>query len=112
MAKFLFLYRNDHEKYYDLSPEEMQQIYQKWQAWMAEAVRQGCLVDAGHGLTKKGCVVNAEKVVSDGPFIEAKDIVGGYSIVQAETIAAAAEIAKGCPILLRGGSVEVRPLWV
>jgi hypothetical protein len=49
-------------------------------------------------------------VVTDGPFVESKEIVGGFSIVQAETIEAAAELAKGCPALLVGGSVEVRCL--
>ena len=53
---------------------------------------------------------HAKKVVTDGPFVESKEIVGGYSIVQADTIDAAAELAKGCPGLLVGGKVEVRPL--
>ena len=42
--------------------------------------------------------------------MESKEIVGGYSIVEADTIDAAAELAKGCPALLFGGNVEVRPL--
>ena len=46
----------------------------------------------------------------DGPFVESKEVVGGYSIAQANTIDAAAELAKGCPIFLTGGNVEVRPL--
>ena len=58
----------------------------------------------------RGRVINAKKIVSDGPFIEAKEVIGGFSIVQADTVDAAAELAKGCPIFLRGGSVEVRPL--
>ena len=45
-----------------------------------------------------------------GPFVESKEIVGGFSIVSAESIAAAAELAKGCPNLLTGGKVEVRTL--
>ena len=52
--------------------------------------------------------MHSNKVVTDGPFVESKEIVGGYSIVQADTIDAAAEIAKGCPGLLGGGKVEVR----
>jgi hypothetical protein len=68
------------------------------------------MLDAGNGLKTEGCVVNAKKVITDGPFIEAKEIVGGYAIVQADNLAAAAEFAKGCPVLLTGGSVEVRPL--
>jgi hypothetical protein len=112
VAKFLFVYRNSSESYGTMSPEEMQQMLQKWNAWITEGLRQGWMLDAGDGLKKEGRVVNAQKVVSDGPFIEVKEIVGGYSLVQADTLDAAAELAKGCPILLRGGSVsvEVRPL--
>jgi hypothetical protein len=47
----------------------------------------------------------------DGPFVESKEIVGGFSIIQADTIDAAAELAKSCPALLSGGHVEVRVLW-
>ena len=110
MAKFLFVYRNTSESYGTMSPEEMQQMLQKWNAWITEGLRQGWMLDAGDGLKKEGRVVNAKKVISDGPFIEVKEMVGGFSIVQADTLDAAAELAKGCPIFLRGGSVEVRPL--
>src|SRR5262249_34262315 len=110
VAKFLFSYRNSSESYGTMSPEEMQQMLQKWQAWITEGLRQGWMLDAGDGLKREGRVVNAKKVVSDGPFIEIKEVVGGFSIVQADTLDAAAELAKGCPIFQRGGSVEVRPL--
>jgi hypothetical protein len=110
MAKFMFLYRNSRESYGTISPEQMQQMLQKWNAWITEGLRQGWMVQAGDGLKMEGRVVNAKKVVCDGPFIEAKEIVGGFSLVQADTIDAAAELAKGCPIFMRGGSVEVRPL--
>src|SRR5262245_19729541 len=93
-----------------MSPEEMQQMLQKWQTWIGEGLRQGWMLEAGDGLKKEGRVVNAKKVVSDGPFIEVKEMIGGFSIVRAETLDDAAELAKGCPVFLRGGSVEVRPL--
>jgi hypothetical protein len=111
MAKFLFVYRNEKDSYNKLTPEEMQQQHQKWSVWMAEGLRQGWLLDAGNGLKTEGRVVNPKNVVTDGPFVESKEVVGGFTIVQAETLDAAAELAKGCPILLRGGSVEVRPFW-
>jgi hypothetical protein len=68
------------------------------------------MLDPGDALTAEGRVVNPKKVVTDGPFVESKEIVGGYSIVQADSIDAAAELAKGCPGLLAGGRVEVRTL--
>jgi hypothetical protein len=110
MAKFLFVYRNSGESYGNMSPEEMQQMLQKWQTWIADGLHKGWMLDAGDALKREGRVVNARKVVSDGPFIEVKEMVGGFSIVQADTLDAAAELAMGCPIFLRGGSVEVRPL--
>ena len=110
MAKFLFIYRHNTESHSNNSPEEMQSMYQKWQSWVAEGLENGWMVDAGNGLKPAGCVVNPKKTITDGPFIEAKELVGGYAIVQAEDLAAAAEFAKGCPILMQGGSVEVRPL--
>ena len=110
MTKFLFVYRNSSDAAGAMPPEEMQQVLQKWNAWITEGLRRGWMLDPGDGLKKEGRVVNAKKVISDGPFIEIKEIVGGFSIVQADTLDAAAELAKGCPIFLRGGSVEVRPL--
>ena len=112
MTRFMLIYRNRSESYQKISPDEMQRLHQKWQSWIADGFQKGWLLDSGNGLKTEGCVVNAQMLVTDGPFVESKEIVGGYGIVQAESIAAATEIAKGCPILLGGGSVEVRPLWV
>jgi hypothetical protein len=112
MAKFLFVYRSNTDaakQMRNMPPEQMQQIMQQWGAWIGEAMQKGWMVDPGDGLTDEGKTVTT-KVVSDGPFVEAKEIVGGYSVVEADTIEKAAEFAKGCPALLGGGSVEVRRL--
>ena len=110
MANFLFVYRARPEGYATMTPEQMQEHMQKWNAWIAEGFQKGWMVDAGDGLESEGRMVNAKKVVIDGPFVESKEIVGGFSIVQADGIDQAAEFAKGCPALTVGGSVEVRPL--
>ena len=110
MAKFLFVYRGGSDAYAKMTPDEMQQSMKKWETWLGEGFQKGWLLDAGDALTEEGRVVNAKKVVTDGPFVESKEIVGGFSIVQANTVDAAAELAKGCPGLLTGGTVEVRPL--
>jgi hypothetical protein len=93
-----------------MTPQEMQQIMEKWGAWIGEAMAKGWMINAGDALTEEGRVVDSRKVVTDGPFVESKEIVGGYSIVKADGLDAAAELAKGCPGLLTGGRVEVRPL--
>ena len=81
MANFLFVYRGDGEAEAKMTPEQMQQIMQKWSAWIGEAMAKGWMVNPGDALTMEGRVVDANKVVTDGPFVESKEIVGGYSIV-------------------------------
>lgn len=110
MANFLFIYRSNNGSFGTMSPEEMQQNMQQWQAWMSEGLQKGWLLDTGDAVKKEGRVVQAKKVVADGPFVEAREIVSGYSIVRADTLDTAAEFAKGCPVLRRGGTVEVRTL--
>jgi hypothetical protein len=110
VANFLFIYRGGDDGSAGLTPEQMQQIMQKWATWIGEAMQKGWMTDPGDALTEEGRVVNSKKVVTDGPFVESKEIVGGYSVIKADNIDAAAELAKGCPGLLTGGRVEVRAL--
>ena len=108
MAEFLYLYRGGQ---FGTTPEESQQIMQKWMNWFKELGAGGNLKDGGQPLEPEGKVVRGKSgPVTDGPFAEAKDLVGGYTLVEADSIDRAAELAKGCPILERGGSVEVRPI--
>jgi hypothetical protein len=108
MSEFLFLYRGAERP---TSPNDAQQIMQKWMTWLQELGAQGHLKDRGLPLEAEGKVVKGkQKVVTDGPFAEAKDLVGGYSIVEARDLAHAAELSKGCPIFERSGYVEVRPV--
>ena len=109
MARFLFVYRGSGEQMSTMSPEEIQKHLEKWGQWIGEAMQAGWMVEPGDALTPEGKVVSA-KVVTDGPFVESKEIVGGFSIVEAPDVDAAAKLAKGCPGLLVGGKVEVRRL--
>jgi len=64
-------------------------------------------------LERTGKVVKGnQKSVHDGPYAEAKDVVGGYTLIEAKDLAQAVELSKGCPILEVGGSVEVRPIRI
>jgi hypothetical protein len=109
MTKFLFIYRGASAAAAKMTPQESQQHMQKWEKWIGEGMQKGWMLDPGDGLTGETRVVTT-KVITDGPFVEAKEVVGGFSIVEAETIDAAAKLAKGCPCLLIGGTVEVRVL--
>jgi hypothetical protein len=110
MANFLFVYRRGADIAGKLSPEDMQQSMQKWQKWIGEGLEKGWILDRGNPLTQEGRVVSAKKVVLDGPYVESKEIVGGYSLIKAASIDEAAELAKGCPGLQYGGSVEIRAI--
>jgi hypothetical protein len=109
MAKFLFIYRGASEAAAKMTPDEAQQHMQKWEKWIGEGIQKGWMLDPGDGLTPETRLLSG-KVVTDGPFVESKEIVGGFSIVQADSIDAAAQLAKGCPGLSIGGTVEVRRL--
>jgi len=110
MAKFLYVYRRGRDLANTMSPEAMEQHLQRWRDWLGEGLKQGWLLDGGDALKQEGRVVRAAKVVTDGPFVESKEVVGGYSLIEAPTIESAAELAHGCPVLRSGGSVEIRPL--
>jgi hypothetical protein len=93
------------------SADQMQKTMQRWVAWFKELGEKGHLKDPGHPLDPAGKVVSGrQKTVHDGPYAEAKDVVGGYFIVEATDLGHAVELSKGCPILEVGGSVEVRPV--
>jgi len=110
MSEFTFLYRGRDTS---ASPEQMQKTMQKWQAWFKELGSKGHIKDIGHPLQHGGKVVRGKHpTVTDGPFAEAKDVVGGFTIVEARDLDQAAELSKGCPILEVGGSVEVRPVQI
>lgn len=108
--KFLLIYRHPAATAdYQPSPTELQQMLAQWAAWKQRF--QDEIVDLGDGLKPGGKLVRTEGVTTDGPFVEAKEVMGGYSIVQAAGLARAAEIAHSCPVLMiPGASVEVREL--
>lgn len=110
MKDFMFIFRTNPAVMADRSPEEMQVSMQKWMDWIGGIAAQGKLVDRGNRLSYVGKVVKSDKIVTDGPFTEIKESIGGYTMVRAESLEEAAEMAKGCPVLLMGGNVEVRPI--
>jgi len=113
MTDYVLLYRSTPEQHQAAmgSPEKAQQSMVKWRAWMKDLSDKGHLKNVGQPLERVGKVVGGKKkAITDGPYAETKDVVGGFSIVDARDLAHAAELASGCPILDGGGSVEVRPV--
>jgi len=108
MSEFVYLYRGGEA---GRSPERAQQMMQKWMAWFKDLAEKGHIKDRGQPLERTGKLVKGkQKAVTDGPFAEAKDLVGGFTLIEARDLDQAVELSKGCPIFEVEGAVEVRPV--
>jgi hypothetical protein len=97
-----------------LSPSELQAHLARWNEWTSNLLASGRNAQ-GHPLTYpvSGATLRGRAaVVTDGPYAESKDLVSGTLVLDAESLAEATELARGCPILELDGSVEVRPVIV
>lgn len=113
MKDFLFLFRSTEAGAGAAmgTPEAAQRSLQTWLAWIHELEAHGHLKERGHPMDRSGRVVRGkDKLVTDGPYVEAKDIVLGFIVVAAASMDEAVRLASGCPIVEGGGSVEVRPV--
>ena len=111
MQEFLLVYRTDYNAMPQSTPEQAQATTKQWMDWIAGLRAAGQLGDRGNRLEpSNGHVLKPGNVVTNGPYAEIKESIGGYSIVKATSYEAAIEIAKGCPILKIGGNVEIRSI--
>lgn len=93
------------------TPERAQRSMQAWMTWVQQLEANGHLKDPGQPLERDGKVVRGKtRIVTGGPFVEVKDIVLGFMIVEARDLDDAVSLASSCPVVLGGGSVEVRPV--
>jgi len=109
MKEFLLVFRA-HSNGTQPSPEQMQASMKQWQNWLGSIAAQDKLVNSGNRLASEGKVVKPDNVVTNGPYVEMAEAIGGYSIIKANTLEEAVEISKGCPILSVNGNVEVRAI--
>lgn len=111
MKEFLLVFRRDYTSNEEqLSPDQLQNMMKPWEDWMGSIAAQNKLVSSGNRLDNDGKVVKPGNVITNGPYVELKEAIGGYIIVSASSLDEAADVAKGCPILQGGGNVEVREL--
>ena len=113
MGEFVYLFRTSEAQQREAMgvPERAQKSLKAWLAWIRELEAAGHLKDPGQPLALQGKVVRGPSpVISDGPYVEAKDLVLGFMIIEARDLAHAAQLATGCPIAIGGGSVEIRPI--
>lgn len=110
MKEFLLVFRTNYNTLPKASPEEMQAMTKKWMDWMGGIAAQNKLANRGNRLESGGKVLKTNNVVTDGPYTEIKESIGGYSIIKVDSYEEAIEIAKGCPILTLNGNVEIREI--
>jgi len=110
MKEFAMIYWSEPLGEIKMTPEGTMAVSKEWENWMGGVAAQNKLVSPGMRLGNEGRVVKPGNVVTNGPFVEIKEMVGGLSIFKADSIEEAAEMAKSCPILNVGGNVEVRDI--
>ena len=104
MAKFLFIYRESTESRTTPSPEAIQALQPAWFTWMQKF--SSAIVPGGDGLKHSGRVLK-DGLVTDGPYVETKEIIVSFAVIQAENYDAAVAIARECP---PGHTIEIREL--
>lgn len=110
MAKFMFLQRGGCEDRAEMTPEQMQAMMKSCMEWMKSGQEEGWLLDPGAQLSGGAAVVESDMTVIDGPFAESKELVGGYTIVEAPDLATACELAKRTIQMAGAGKIEVREI--
>ncbi|MFT4661782.1 MAG: hypothetical protein ACI8XB_002063 [Patiriisocius sp.] len=111
MNQFLMLFRKEKSATPPppMSPEQMQAMIKPWQDWLGGIAAQDKLVSS-EALMPNGKTIHPDNMVTDGPYMEVKEIVNGYALVKAADHDEAMKMAEGCPILKDNGFVEVRPI--
>lgn len=111
MAKFMLLLHDKVGEFDDIGEAEMMKIIQAYSDWSARLRAKGKIAggekltdEPGKIMTLKG----GKTVVTDGPFAEAKEVLGGYFTLVADDYAEACDLAASCPHVTRGGRIEIR----
>lgn len=110
MAEYLLLFRGGDAQTAQQSPEKWQAHMQKWMQWMGGLKEQGKLIGAQPLEVSGKVITGTKKVLTDGPYAEGKELVGGYLACKADSYEEAVAIANNCPILEHDGIVEVREI--
>ena len=114
MTDFLLIFQNGDPSWMDKSPDAIAQSMKMWGDWFKQLESSGNLRNPGAALAPGGTVLtrNGKGFHTDTSMSEVKELIGGYTVIQAASLAAATELAKGAPFLQNnpGGQVVVRPI--
>jgi hypothetical protein len=108
--EFMLIFR-DTELESRLPDDKVEESMRRFNDWLERWSTRGC-IKSGQPLATEGRVLakSQERVVTDGPFAESKEVVGGYIIVFADNLDEATKIAEDWPLMDYGATVEVRPI--
>lgn len=110
MKEYLMLIRENLDNYGKMTPKEMQKDIEKHVKWVEELVKNGNF-KGGNPLSPTGKHIKSNnKLVTDGPYIELKEGVSGFYFLLANSLEEATDIAKGCPSLEMGATLEMREI--
>jgi hypothetical protein len=108
MNKYMLILFDQVGAYKDMSPEDYQKEFEAHGRWIEEL---GDHYDSGEPLEEPAMSVKGkDKIVTDGPYVESKELIGGFYIIKANSLEEATELSKGCPVLELGGGIEVREI--
>jgi hypothetical protein len=110
MKRFLLLIREDIRRAEQLTEQQVHAEIAIMTRWVEELTKSGNFIQ-GDPLENSMRIATADKIVSDGPFIEAREAVTGFTLIKADNIDQAAELAMACPLVQNGQiKIEVRPI--
>lgn len=111
MAEYMILLRNEAIDFKSFAPEDYQKLVKDFEQWTRQLVHDRKLIASANLKDGEGTTLRqkGESVLMDGPYCETKEAVAGFFLVEAGDVEQAVAMAKGCPFLPLGGSVEVRP---
>lgn len=107
MEKFMLIFHGGINS--DASPQDMQGNMGKWMAWVEKLHKEGKYV-SGEALLPGGKLVTGKTSVTDGPYTEGKELVGGFFVINAANIEEAVDECQFYPDFEHGGQVQVRPV--
>jgi hypothetical protein len=110
MAKFMLILHNTPNIWRNLSPEELQEKVQKYRAWSEKMHSSGRHVSSEKLGEEGGKFLTLQKgrlSIVDGPYSEAKEVLGGYFVFRAADYDEAVELTRDCPFL-EDGSIQIR----
>lgn len=110
MKDFLLIYRADYSSMATRSEEELQAMTKRYMDWVGGMAASNSLVDRGNRLAPTGRTVSTGDVVTNGPYTEIKEFIGGYTIVKGESYDDVVALMKGSPVFELNGKIEIREI--